>query len=118
MNFIKLLPVQLSCLLIAAHFLHAGFPIVFLGCLGIPFLLFFPAKGVARFMQLFLVLASLEWIRTTVNLVQIRMAAGDDWMRLALILGGVALFTAASAGVFFAKSLKVFYHLNEVSSDE
>ena len=38
-----------------------------------------------------------------------RVAFGEPWTRLAMILGAVALFTALSALVFRSKSLRDFY---------
>lgn len=61
-------------------------------------------------MQVLLVLYSLEWLRTMVNLVQLRQEYGMLWAGLAIILGGVALFTALSAFVFRHLGLQKRYH--------
>ncbi|WP_319548262.1 hypothetical protein [Desulfogranum marinum] len=61
-------------------------------------------------MQVLLVLYSLEWLRTMVNLVQLRQEYGMPWVRLAIIIGGVALFTALSALVFRHPGLQKKYH--------
>jgi hypothetical protein len=66
---------------------------------------------VARLVQAVLVIGGVEWIRTLLVLVKMRQAAGDPWERLALILGGVALFTVCSALVFRFKSLRERYKL-------
>ena len=44
-----------------------------------------------------LLLGGLEWIRTLIRLVSERRAAGDDWLRLAVILAAVSLVTFAAA---------------------
>ena len=42
-------------------------------------------------------LAGLEWVRTLLFDVQQRQAVGEPWLRMALILGSVALFTLLAA---------------------
>jgi uncharacterized membrane protein HdeD (DUF308 family) len=51
----------------------------------------------ARTVQVFLFLGGLEWIRTTVVIASERSEAGEPWVRMAVILGAVAVFTAVSA---------------------
>lgn len=103
-NGIRLVPVILSFLLLAAHFYRSGQVILSGLSLAILALLFLKESWVARFFQFALLLASLEWLRTLYFLAQIRIDAGQPWARLAIILGAVALFTALSALVFRAKS--------------
>jgi hypothetical protein len=105
MSFLLLLPVFFSSLLAAAHWLHAPFlPLVIVS-------LIIPKKWAARAVQLFLILMSIEWIRTLAAIAKVRAHIGDDWMRMATILAVVALITAASACVFFSKTLKIRYKL-------
>jgi len=109
MNFLKLIPVVLSFLLLSAHFYRAGlFPFAILAMVFM-FFLFIREKWVARLSQVFLVIGALEWVRTLLGLVEIRQAMGMPWTRLAVILGGVALFTGMSALVFQCRSLKERY---------
>ncbi len=111
MNVLKLLPVILSCLLLAAHFMRAGlFPLVVLS-LAFPALLLFRRPWAARLVQIILVLGALEWIRILMVLVDERRTAGQSWTRLAIILGLVAVFTGGSALVFCWDSLKKRYML-------
>lgn len=109
MNFIRLSPVFLSFLLIAAHFQRAGLSILALVCLLAPCLLFFTRAWTLRVLQVLLFLAAIEWIRTLVYLVQIRLDMGQPWVRLAIIIGGVALFTAVSTLVFRHKDIRKKY---------
>ena len=60
----------------------------------------FQAEADARGLQAALVLGALEWMYTLGGLVALRMELGQPVARMALILGGVAVFTAASALVF------------------
>lgn len=111
MNFLRLLPVLLSFLLLAAHFLRAGLTPVVIMLLLCSALLLFRRPWVARLSQIILLLGSVEWIRTLVFLVNERRSVDQPWARLCGILGFVAVFTAASALVFTCKSLKRRYNL-------
>ena len=111
MNIIRLLPIFISSLLIAAHFLRSG--MLFLVCcsLAFPFFLLFPKKWAARTVQFCLLVAMLEWLRTMFNIVSQRIDIGMPWVRLVIIMGSVALLTGASACIFLMKSLRDRYEL-------
>ena len=111
MNFIRLLPVFFSFLLISAHFQRAGLSLIALLCLLAPGLLYFTRPWSPRILQILLLLSAVEWVRTLVYLVQLRQDLGMDWTRLAIILGGVSLFTAASALVFQHREIRKKYGL-------
>ena len=111
MNIIRLFPVFLSSLLIAAHCLRWGSWVLTGVCLVFPVLLFFTKPWAARIVQLYLIIASLEWLRTLFVFASRRIAESMSWTRLAVILGGVAIFTAASGCVFLMKPLKERYKL-------
>lgn len=111
MNIIRLFPVFLSSLLIAAHCLRWGAWVLTGACLVLPTLLFFTKPWAARIVQLFLFIASLEWLRTLFVFANQRIAESTPWIRLAIILGSVAIFTAASGCVFLMKPLKERYKL-------
>ena len=110
MNFVRLLPVIFSALIMSAHFSRAYQDELAVVCLLLPFLLFIRKQWVARLFQALLVVGSLVWIKTTWTLVQIRQAQEVSWIRLLIILGIVALFTGLSALVFQTKALKKRYH--------
>jgi len=111
MNFVRLIPVFFSFLLIAAHFQRAGSTTLAIVCLLAPGLLFFTRPWSIRILQVLMLMAAIEWARTLFYLVQIRQDAGMPWMRLAIIIGAVALFTAASTLIFRNKSIKKKYNL-------
>jgi hypothetical protein len=110
MNFVRLLPVIFSALIMSAHFSRAYQDELAIVCLLLPFLLFIRKQWVARLFQVLLVIGSLVWVKTAWTLVQIRQAQGVSWIRLLIILGIVALFTGLSALVFQTKALKERYH--------
>lgn len=95
--FLRLVPVFLSFLLLAAHFSRAGSPILVVLALGAPLLLLVRTPWAARVVQAALVLGALEWVRTTLAIAGRRMEAGEPWLRMAIILGAVTLFTLYSA---------------------
>jgi hypothetical protein len=111
MNFIKLLPVILSVLLLGAHFFRAGHTVLVLGSAAMLLLLLIRRRWAARLLQAMLVLGGLEWVRTLIVLAEMRQAAGMPWGRLVLIVGAVAAFTICSAFVFRFSSVRTRYQL-------
>ena len=109
MNFLRLLPVILSFLLLGAHFYRAGLLPLTLLCVAVLFLLFLRKSRVPLLFQVLLVLGALEWLRTLFMFAQMRIAFGEPWTRLAIILGAVALFTALSGLVFKNRKLAARY---------
>ena len=114
MNIVRLLPVLLSAILLAAHFLRVGiYPLIAVS-LAFPLVLLFRRRWAPRLVQAALVLGALEWVRALLMYVMIRQDSGKPWMRLAIILGSVAVFTAASGLVFRLGPLKKRYKLGHV----
>ena len=113
MNFLRLVPVFISFLLLGAHFLRAGNTALVVILLAFLFLLFMKKYWVPWVIQLILLLGSLEWIRTLVSVAQFRIGADMPWTRMAVILGAVALFTALSCLVFRSKALRERYSGND-----
>ncbi len=109
MNFVRLLPVILSLLVLAAHFYRAGNLILVVLIAASPLLLFIRSTWIVRIIQVELILGGIEWVRTIFRLVDIRQAHNLPWDRLAVILGSVAAFTILSALVFNCKALKARY---------
>ncbi|MFT5701232.1 MAG: hypothetical protein ACI8ZB_004121 [Desulforhopalus sp.] len=113
MNIILLVPVVLSFFLLGAHFLREGQTLIVFCVVLLPFLLAIRKPWVVRLLQFLLVAGALEWMRTLLFLRAIRIEQGMPWMRLVLIVGGVAMVTACSALVFYHASLKNKYGLNK-----
>ena len=111
MVFLRLLPVILSFLLLAAHFSRIDIFILMVLSLLLANLLFIKRVWVARLLQIALVLGALEWMRAMLMYIQIRKDIGEDWIRLAIILAVVALFTGLSALTFQGKTMKLRYGL-------
>ncbi|MDH5298431.1 MAG: hypothetical protein OEV91_05375 [Desulfobulbaceae bacterium] len=113
MQFLRLLPVLLSTILISAHFLRSRLWLLVVISVAISALLLVRKKWAARLVQAGLVLAALEWLRTLYGLVLYRQAMGMEWKRLAVILAGVALATLLSALVFRFSALRQRYGLDD-----
>jgi hypothetical protein len=110
MNFVRLLPVIISFILLSAHLLfHTGqyayaiVPLLFL----IP--LMFRKTWVPWLVQLALLLGTIEWLRTLITEVMQKISYGDSWVRYAVILAAVALFTLLSCLVFRSEGLRKRY---------
>jgi len=111
-NFIRLLPVIVSLLLLGAHYYRAGFiPLVASMGTGVLILLVRQPWAV-RIVQVLLIVGAIEWTRTTFVLVMMRQSMGLPWMRLSLILGGVSLLAIGSLFVFRAGSVRRRYKLD------
>lgn len=108
-TIITILPIVTSALLSAAHFYRAGALIFTVMSILLPFLLVSKNQWVPKIITLSLLLAAGEWIRTLLVLVERYRAADVPWTRMAIILGGVALFTASSALLFKTSTMKKKY---------
>jgi Ni,Fe-hydrogenase I cytochrome b subunit len=115
MNFIRLLPVIVSVLLLAAHFLRDGYIAIVVALAGTLALLFVRRPWVSRIFQIGLILGGLEWLRTLLNFINQRQMLGQTWGRLALILGLVALFTIGSTLVFQITAIRQQYQLDSLA---
>lgn len=105
-----LLPVIISFLLIAAHFLRANNIILTsLSLLLLLVILFVRKSLLAKIAQGVLLLGGMEWIRTGFVLAALRIQEHRPWTKLGVIIGGVACFTFLSVLVFFTDTLKKRY---------
>ena len=110
-TIIKILAVIFCYLLIAAHLFRANMPFLMLISLFIPFLLFWKTKISVRIIQISLLLSAFEWIRTMIFLINIRIETNENWIRMAIILGFVAILNLLSIFIFNTKDMKKIYHL-------
>ena len=98
-----------AALLLGAHFLRAGNPVAMVACVAAPLLLLFRKPWVLYIGPLLLVVGGFIWTHLIIELLRLRMALGEPWLRLVLILSGVALLTFASALVFRTKRFQQRY---------
>jgi Na+/H+-translocating membrane pyrophosphatase len=97
---LQLLPVVLSLIVLAAHFLRGGNMVMVMAALVLLGLLALPRRWVAQLVQVALILGAVEWVRTLIGLVMLRSGNEQPVLRMAFILGVVAILTASSALVF------------------
>jgi len=87
----------LAGLLLAAHFSRHGEDGLAVASLLAPLLLLLRRPWAAQVLSFCLWGGAAVWLHTTWRLVAVRQALGEPWLRLVLILGAVALLTAAAA---------------------
>jgi hypothetical protein len=107
--FLLILPAGLSALVLGAHFLRRGDLGLLVVCLVLVGLLFVRRWWAARLVQLALCAGALEWLRTLAELLPARRAAGEPWVRLVAILGGVVLLALLGAALFETRRLRERY---------
>ncbi len=108
---LRLIPVIFSFLILTAHFSRINILPLTILCILLIALLFWRKKWVPRLIQISLIIGAAEWIRIAFVYIDQRKVAGEDWQRLAIILGGVALFTLLSGLMFETKILKKKYFM-------
>ena len=113
MTVLWLVPVALSLLVLGAHFLRAGDPVLLLVVLVLLAFLAVPRRWAARTVQVALLLGTLEWLRTLVQRGSERITFGQPYGRLVIILGAVAAVTALSALVFRSAAVRRRFRLDE-----
>lgn len=96
----------LSALLLGAHFLRDGSYAGVAVSLVTPAVLLARRAWAVRVVQAFLVVAAGIWTHAAIGMVQQRMLAGQPWIRLAVILGSVALVAVAGALTLQAGSVR------------
>ena len=111
MTVLHLLPAIAGYILLSLHFFRAdNLPAMLAPMLLIAAMLI-RRPWMVRPLQAGLVLGAVEWLRTAVILVAARMEMDRPFLRLAVILGAVALCTALAALVFRSSRLMLHFRL-------
>jgi hypothetical protein len=106
---LRIIPLILATLIISAHFFrHYSYPLMIISLL-VPFLLLIKKRWVLIVIQLFALAGAGVWVNTIFVIAKMRMHYGEDWKRMAVILGTVALFTACSGLLLNLKKVKEKY---------
>ena len=111
MTILQVFPIVLSFLILAAHYLRSGDPLLTGVSVLLPLLMVVRRPWAARLVQAALLLGTLEWVRTLIGLARVRAQFDQPYLRMALILGVVAAVTALSALLFQGKTLGRLYGL-------
>ncbi|MEW5775063.1 MAG: 4Fe-4S binding protein, partial [Thermodesulfobacteriota bacterium] len=100
------LPALLSLLVLAAHALRFGEMGQVAAWLAVTGLLFVRQPWARRAVQGLLAAGFFFWLDVAADLARLRLAMGAPWVRMALILGAVALACAAAAWALEAKRVR------------
>jgi ferredoxin len=102
--------ITLSLLLSAAHELRAGDEGMCLVWLGFALLSFGRGAWLRPVLFAALVFALAEWAETSMAFISFRLAAGEPWSRLAIIMAAVMLTNVSAAALLQHDALRRFYH--------
>lgn len=102
----RYVPIILTAILLAAHFLRSYSLLPMTLCLMAPFLLFIKQRWSLLTLQLLTIPAALIWLVTLSGIIQQRIFEGRSWTASAIILGGVALFTLFAGWLLNSPQLK------------
>jgi len=100
-------------ILLAAHFSRADNDILAGISLLIPFLFLIKQKWVILSLEIVAYVAAVFWLIGAYQYIQSRIAAGDDWIRLLIIMGAVALYSAWTGFFLRSKKIKDIYGINK-----
>ena len=100
MSFVQLIPTLLSVLIFVAHLVRNGMFLFAIPIVVMPLLLFVRQGWIARLFQIFLSFAALQFVLTGALIANERAKAGGPWIRVMVIMGGVALFALFAAALF------------------
>lgn len=108
--FLRYILLILAFLLLGAHFLRGGnFVLVGFSILA-PLLLIIRKRWILLLVKWLTYLGALVWVHTTFILVNQRILLGAPWVRMFLILFGVAAFTFYAGYLLNSDSIKQHYH--------
>ncbi len=100
-------------LLLAAHFSRANNNFLAALSLGIPLLLLIKKKWVIDVLQGIGYISALVWLYGGYQYIQFRIEAETDWMRLLIIMGSIALYSAWSGYWLRSERVKEVYGITE-----
>lgn len=106
-----------SSILLAAHFSRVNQDGHALLALLFPLILLIKRRWALKILQIFLVAGSIIWIERVAYLRSMRIAEGRPWVRLAAVLGVVALLTFLSAFLLENRRLHPLYHHKKEDRD-
>jgi len=106
---LRLIPLVIASLLVAAHFLRGGNIGLMLVSVLVLLLLLIRKRWSLILVQLSAYAAAVVWVYTTIHLVQERMISARPWSGAAIILGSVALFSIFAGFLLNSPTVKAKY---------
>ncbi|MHB0939863.1 MAG: hypothetical protein ACYDCO_27770 [Armatimonadota bacterium] len=110
--------VVMSLLLLTAHLLKAGVPLLAAAALLAVGLVWVRRPWAARGLQAVLVLGGLEWLRAIPGYLAEYAAMGKSPTRMLVIMIAVAVFTLLTAFVFQTKGQRKRFGMESVGAEE
>lgn len=95
----------ISLLTGAAHFMRSGNYGVMIFLALLPFIFFIRKRYVLYLVAGILLIVSVEWVKTAINLYNLRMMMNMPATRMLIIMSSVSLFTILSAFSLFSKKM-------------
>jgi len=103
--FLTVLAISFTYLLLAAHFLRMGHPILTLLCILLPFLLVIKKRLSLIILEFFTYMGAGIWVHTIIMLIKKRIKMGTSYRTALIILASVALFTLFSGLILNKKKV-------------
>jgi hypothetical protein len=100
---------SVAAVLTAAHFLRLGDLAAVLLCLSSPLLFFVRRDWAVLVLQGLAYAAAFLWAVTAWQIVSIRFAFGEPWLRAGIILLAVATFTATAGALLHGRTFQKAY---------
>ena len=100
-NILRIVMTIIALLLAGAHFGRAGDTILKYLFVALPLLLLVRKKWSDMILAVSISITVPVWIHTTLGIIAVRKAAEIPWLRMAIILGGVAIFSLITAFLTF-----------------
>lgn len=106
---LRILPIIIAAVLMAAHFLRSFSLVPMAVCLLAPLLLLIKKRWSLVTLQVLTIPAALIWLMTLYGIIQERIFEGRSWTSSAIILGLVALFTLFAGWLLNSPKVKERY---------
>lgn len=106
---LRITPLVVSAFLLGAHFLRQGNLTLVGLCLAVLSLLWVKKWWSLLVLQLFTYLGAIIWASTAIALIQQRIALGEPWVRVAVILGVVTLVSVLAGLLLNTTAVKERY---------
>lgn len=109
MIIVRLLPLIFAHLLFAAHIMRSYGLFWALIVLSLLFTLFIHRDWIILMWQLIMALVTVEWIRTSIVIIKLRLAVEMPYTRLSIIMGAVILFNLFMIYLIQRPGIRKFY---------
>lgn len=106
---LRIILLIISYLILSAHFFREGEIVLTAVYLFLPFLLFIKNRWSIIFLRIFSYGGVIIWLQTIYVLAFARISMGEPWLKMAIILGAVTVFTLYAGLLLNSKKMKSKY---------